>query len=291
MRPLAKHVVRATPIPARAGVGLRAAHYQDVLEQRPAVGWFEVHSENYFGGGGKPLLYLEKIRTDYPLSLHGVGLSLGSADPLNFGHLSQLKKLIARVEPGLVSEHLSWSSIGWRYFNDLLPLPYTEETLIHVAERVIRTQDYLGHQILVENISSYLEYKDSSLAEAEFLVELARRAGCGLLLDVNNVYVSSENHGFDARAFVRTIPPALVKEIHLAGHTRNEHDEGTILIDTHNQRVSPEVWDLYASALSHLGFVPPTLIEWDSDIPSLDVLVEEAKIADQHMEKNHALAA
>ena len=290
MRPLAMHTVHADPIPARAGVGLRAAHYQDVHEQHPEIGWLEVHSENYFGGGGKPLHYLETIRADYPLSLHGVGLSLGSTDALNLGHLSQLKKLIRRVEPGFVSEHLSWSSVDWRYLNDLLPLPYTEESLAHVSERVARVQDYLGRQILVENISSYLQYEESTLPEAEFLAELARRSGCGILLDVNNVYVSACNHGFDAEAYLAKIPREHVQEMHLAGFTRKEFDDGVILIDTHNRPVAPDVWRLYETAVRRFGRVP-TLIEWDSDLPALEVLLDEANKADNILEDTHALAA
>lgn len=282
--------VHASPIPARAGIGLRAAHYLDVLEQRPATGWFEVHSENYFGGGGKPLHYLEKIRADYPVSLHGVGLSLGSTDPLNFGHLSQLKKLMRRIEPGLVSEHLSWSSVEWRYFNDLLPLPCTEEALVHVSDRIARTQDYLGRQILIENISSYLQYAESAIPEAEFMAELVRRSGCGILLDVNNVYVSACNHGFDAQAWLDAIPRERVREMHLAGFTRKQFADGEILIDTHNRPVDPAVWQLYRAAVQRFGHVP-TLIEWDSDLPALKVLLDEANKADNIMEETHALAA
>lgn len=290
MRPLAAHSVHAGSIPARAGIGLRAAHYLDVLEQRPATGWFEVHSENYFGGGGKPLHYLERIRADYPVSLHGVGLSLGSTDALNYGHLAQLKKLMRRIEPGLVSEHLSWSSIGWRYFNDLLPLPYTEEALAHVCERVARVQDYLGRQILVENISSYLQYADSTIPEAEFLAQLVRHSGCGILLDVNNVYVSACNHGFDAEAWLAAIPREPVREMHLAGFTRKRFADGEILIDTHNRPVAPEVWRLYGAAVRRFGRAP-TLIEWDSDLPALQVLLDEADKADTILEEIHALAA
>ena len=290
MRPLASHSVHTGLVPARAGIGLRAAHYQDVLEQRPATGWFEVHSENYFGGGGKPLHYLEKIRADYPMSLHGVGLSLGSTDPLNFGHLAQLKKLVHRVEPGFVSEHLSWSSVDWRYFNDLLPLPYTVESLLHVSERIAQVQDYLDRQILVENISSYLQYEESTLPEAEFLAELARRSGCGILLDINNIYVSACNHGFDAEAYLANIPRERVQEMHLAGFTRKLFADGEILIDTHNRPVAPDVWRLYASAVRRFGRVP-TLIEWDSDLPALEVLLEEANKADTILEDTHAFAA
>ncbi len=274
-------------IPARAGVGLRAAHYREVVATRPPVGWFEVHSENYFGAGGAPHHYLERVRRDYPLSLHGVGLSLGSADALNRAHLEKLKALIQRYEPGLVSDHLSWSSVDGRYLNDLLPLPYTGESLRHVAERVSEAQDFLGREILVENPSSYLQYQHSDRGEAEFLAELSARSGCGILLDVNNIYVSASNHGFDAQAYLRAIPPARVREIHLAGHTLNRYPEGDILIDTHNTRVCDAVWTLYGAALRHVGPVP-VLIEWDTDLPSLSVLLDEAHKAEAI--KNHALA-
>lgn len=269
----------AAPIPARAGIGLRAEHYREVVTTRPAVAWFEVHSENYFGAGGPPHYYLERVRRDYPLSLHGVGLSLGSADALNRNHLEKLKALVARYEPGLVSDHLSWSAVDGRYLNDLLPLPYTEETLRHVAARVDEAQEYLGRELLIENPSSYLEYRHSDIAEAQFLAELAARSGCGLLLDVNNVYVSAANHDFDARGYLRAIPAARVREIHLAGHTVNRYDDGEILIDTHNARVCDAVWALYREALTRLGPVP-TLIEWDTDLPALAVLLDEARRAD-----------
>lgn len=277
-------------IPSRAGVGLRAAHYQDVLACRPATGWFEVHSENYFGNGGRPLFYLEHIRADYPISLHGVGMSLGSTDPLNVSHLRKLKQLIERIDPGLVSDHLSFSSVDGRYVNDLLPLPYTEEALYHVSERVVRAQDVLGRRILVENVSSYLQYSASTIAEPEFLAELARRSGCGILLDVNNVYVSARNHGFDPLAFLRAIPRQAVAELHLAGHSINRFDDGELLIDTHSRPVSVEVWSLYCRALERFGRMP-TLIEWDAELPPLDILVDEAAKAEHLMEAYDELAA
>ena len=278
------------PIPARAGIGLRAEHYDAVLDTRPSVGWLEVHSENYFGAGGKPLDYLERIRPHYPLSLHGVGLSIGSTDPLDRRHLAALKTLIRRFEPALVSEHLSWSSVSGRHFNDLLPLPYTEEALDHLAERVSEAQDALGRQILIENPSSYLQYVESVIPEWEFLAELARRSGCGVLLDVNNIYVSARNHGFDASAYLRAIPLPVVQEIHLAGFTINRFDGGEILIDTHNQPVCPAVWTLYQQAVQRFGQIP-TLIEWDADLPDLAVLVAEAGRADAILEERHAQAA
>ena len=279
------------PIPACAGIGLRAGHYDAVLDRRPPVGWLEVHSENYFGAGGKPLDYLERIRAHYPLSLHGVGLSIGSTDPLDHRHLAALKRLIQRFEPALVSEHLSWGSVGGRHFNDLLPLPYTEEALDHLAARVSQVQEVLGRQVLIENPSSYLQYVESTIPEWEFLAELARRSGCGVLLDVNNIYVSACNHGFDASAYLRAIPRPAVQEIHLAGFTVNRFDDGEILIDTHNQPVCLAVWTLYRQAVQRFGEIP-TLIEWDTDLPELTVLVAEAERADAILlEERHAEAA
>jgi len=280
----------SSAIPASAGIGLRADHYREVLETTPAVGWFEVHSENYFGAGGLPLHYLERIRAEYPISLHGVGLSLGSADPLNTEHLRRLKNLVDRFAPGQVSEHLCWSSIGGRYLNDLVPLPYTEEALRHVVARVSEIQEILGRRILVENVSSYLEYLESSIPEWEFLREVAQRSGCGILLDVNNIYVSARNHGFDPRQFLRSIPGGLVEEIHLAGFTVNRFEGGELLIDTHDHPVAEEVWRLYALAVERFG-PKPALIEWDTDLPALEVLLEEAGKAERIMEVHHARAA
>lgn len=277
-------------IPCRAGIGLRAEHYRSLLAIQPAVGWLEVHSENYFGDDGPPLYYLERARALYPVSLHGVGLSLGSADPLNRRHLANLKTLIARIQPGLVSEHLSWSSIGGVYLNDLLPLPYTEEALVHFAARVNEAQDFLGCRLLIENPSSYLAYFESAIPEGEFLAEVARRTGCGILLDVNNVHVSSRNHGFDAYRYLDSIPAAAVGEFHLAGFTVKRHPEGEILIDTHNARVAEPVWDLYRAALARLG-PRPTLIEWDTDLPSLLVLTEEAALAARWLVEERRRAA
>ena len=280
----------STTIPLSAGIGLRAQHYKDVLANQPDVGWFEVHSENYFGKGGAPLHYLEKVRGDYPISLHGVGMSLGSVDALDKEHLNKLKGLIARIEPGLVSEHLSWSTFGGDYLNDLAPLPYTEEALSHLVDRIAQVQDYLGRQILIENPSSYLEYTYSTYLEYEFINELAWRTGCGILLDINNVYVSSHNHGWDALAYVQGIDAERVQEIHLAGHTLNRVDDKAILIDTHNQPVCAEVWALYESTVQLMG-TRPTLIEWDTDLPELSDLVEETLKANTINEASHAQAA
>lgn len=277
-------------LPRATGIGLRAPHYRDLLEARPAIGWLEVHSENYFGEGGAPLYYLDRARRDYPLSLHGVGLSLGSGDALNRRHLAALKRLIARFEPALVSDHLCWCSVDGLYLNDLLPLPYTEEALRHFVARVREAQDYLGRQLLIENPSSYLTFAHSTIPEQEFLAAVARESGCALLLDVNNVYVSAMNHGFDARRYLEAIPPEAVREIHLAGHTINRHADGEIFIDTHNAPVCEAVWELYRHTLAHLG-PRPTLIEWDSDLPALGTLVDEAHRADALIADSHAFAA
>jgi uncharacterized protein len=282
------------PIPVQAGIGLRAQHHDDLLRLRPGIGWLEAHSENYFADGGAQLDYLMRLRAHYPLSLHGVGLSLGSADALDREHLRRLKRLVDSSQPALVSEHLSWGSIGGTYLNDLLPLPYTEEALEHMIRRVIQVQDYLGRQILIENVSSYLEFTGGGLREWEFLNALAFESGCGLLLDINNVYVSSRNHGFDAEQFVANIARQHVQEMHLAGHSVNEHDDVQILIDTHSRPVCANVWDLYAFAIRRFG-PKLTLIEWDTDIPALDVLVAEAAHADRIVheitEQEHGLAA
>jgi uncharacterized protein (UPF0276 family) len=258
----------------------------EILETRPAIGWFEVHSENYFADGGHSLQSLDCIRADYPLSLHGVGLSLGSCDPLNLDHLHRLKTLIVRCDPGLVSEHLSWSSVGGRYANDLLPLPYTEEALQHLCWRIDQTQEFLSRSILLENPSTYLRYADSIIPEWEFLGEVARRTGCGILLDVNNVHVSASNHGDDAVAYLRHLDPRQIGEIHLAGFETGSD----LLIDTHNRPVGTEVWALYQLALDRFGRCP-TLIEWDADIPALAVLLGEATQAQTMLEATHAVAA
>lgn len=278
-------------IPARAGIGLRAQHYHEILNTRPAIGWLEVHPENYFGAGGKSLHIVKQLRADYPLSVHGVGLSMGSTDPLSSVHLNKLKDLIHRFEPALVSEHLAWGSVDGRHQNDLLPLPYTEEALHHMVQRVAQVQDYLRRQILVENVSSYLEYQESTIPEWEFLVELSKRSGCGLLLDVNNIYVNARNHGFNPETFLFAIPPtAPVQEIHLAGYTTDSVDDEPLLIDTHSQPVCDAVWVLYRKAIQRFGKVP-TLIEWDTDLPALEVLLTEARHADLILEAYHEQAA
>jgi uncharacterized protein (UPF0276 family) len=276
---------RASAIPPCAGIGLRAPHYRELLATRPTIGWLEVHSENYFGDGGQPLHFLERLRADYPLSLHGVGLSLGSADGLDRIHLQRLKSLAHRFEPGLVSEHVCWSAIGGRHLHDLVPLPYTEESLALVCRHVDIAQDFLGRQILIENVSSYLRFSHSTIAEWDFVAAVATTTGCGILLDVNNVYVSAVNHGFDAERYIAAMPPASVREFHLAGFDR----VGELLIDTHGNRVSAPVWALYRRAVAHFG-ARPTLIEWDTDIPALAVLLDEARIADAELETTDAFA-
>ena len=275
--------------PRAAGVGLKADHYREILDARPAIGWFEVHAENFMGEGGAPHRYLTAIREHYPLSLHGVGLSLGSAGPLDRAHAKRLRALADRYEPGLVSEHLAWSRHDGVHFNDLLPVPLTAEALDIVAEHVEETQDILGRRMLIENPSTYVATRDE-MSETEFLVALARRTGCGLLVDVNNVYVSSMNHGRDAAAWLDAIPAELVGEIHLAGHAVEMVGGEALRIDDHGSRVSPEVFELCGRFLDRVGPVP-TLIEWDSDVPPLCVLLEEASKADKLLLRAQAQAA
>jgi uncharacterized protein len=277
-------------VPAYAGIGLRAQHHLHVLSEWPKTAWFEAHSENYFAEGGSHVECLAKIRARYPLSLHGVGLSLGSTDPLNREHLANLRRVIARFEPALVSEHLSWSSVQGRFANDLLPLPYTEEALRHVSLRIAQTQDALGRQILLENVSSYLKFNASRLTEWEFLSGVAAESGCGILLDLNNIYVAAHNHGFACDDYLEGIPAHRVQEFHLAGHSRIDLEGRELLIDTHGAPVCDAVWDLYRTALQRFGNVP-TLIEWDTDIPSFDVLQAEAGKADALRAAEHVIAA
>jgi uncharacterized protein (UPF0276 family) len=270
------------PAVSGAGIGLRACHYREFLDSNPPAAWLEVHSENYFGAGGYDLHVLEHVRARYPLSLHGVGLSIGSADGLREAHLAKLKRLVDRIEPALVSEHLCWGAIGPRHFNDLLPLPYTSAALEQLVAGVTQVQDTLRRRILVENVSSYLEFSDSEMSEFSFLAELARRSGCGILLDVNNMYVNSINHGFDAGRALLEIPVDLVGEIHLAGHSPRED----LLIDDHGSRIAAPVWALYAAACQRFVAVP-ALIEWDTAVPELDVLLDEASKAERIMALTH----
>lgn len=259
------------------GIGLRAAHVAEVLATRPPAAWFEVHAENYMAGG-PALRALDAIRRDYPVALHGVGLSPGSTD-LDRRHLTRLRTLVDRIEPCLVSEHLSWSIAGGVYVNHLLPLPYTPESLALIIRHVDQTQAALGRPILIENPSSYLRFRLSTIPEAEFLAELAGRTGCGLLCDVNNVYVTACNFGLDADQYLAALPVGAIGEIHLAGHSVNDADGRPILIDDHGARVAAGVWELYARALERFGPVP-TLVEWDTNLPPLAALLEEAAAAD-----------
>jgi uncharacterized protein (UPF0276 family) len=271
--------VRPGALPPLTGIGLRSPHVAEVAATRPAIAWLEVHTENYLrpGPGVKAL---DDLRRDYPIALHGVGLSLGSAEGLDRRHLARVRALAGRIEPAAVSEHLAWSIAGGVYLNHLLPLPYTEETLDLVCRHVDQAQDALGRPILVENPSGYLRFATSTIPEPQFLGEIARRTGCGLLCDVNNVHVTCANFGLDPVAWLDAVSPAIVGEIHLAGHARNDADGQVVLIDDHGSRVGPEVWALFAHAVRRLGPVP-ALVEWDTDLPPLSVLLEEARAADQ----------
>ena len=266
-------------IPDKAGIGLRFRHHLEVMEAQPGVAWFEVHTENYMGGGIAPQ-YLDSIRRDYPISLHGVGLSLGSAEGLDNAHLARVRDVVERFEPGLVSEHLSWSVSGGAYLADLLPLPMTEEALTIVCRHVDQVQSYLKRRILIENPSTYLLFKHSTVPEWEFLAQVVRRTGCGLLCDVNNIYVSACNHGWDPLIYLAALPPDAIGEVHLAGHSVRDLGQGrTLRIDDHGAPVAPPVWALYNQALRRFGPLP-TLIEWDTDVPALEVLMVEAATAD-----------
>lgn len=256
------------------GIGLRVPHYHDFLERRPAVDWIEVHTENHLAQSGRDRHVLETLRRDYPLSLHGVGLGLGSREGFSDAHLARVAALVRALEPALVSEHLSWGALHDRQLNDLLPLPLDNAALDLVASRVARVQDALGRQILVENVSTYLRFHADAMGETAFLAELVRRTGCGVLLDVNNLYVNQHNHGEDAMHALAALAPGSVGEIHLGGHL----DLGDVLIDHHGARVAPPVWALYRAALARFGAVP-ALVEWDTDLPALDVLLDEVDIA------------
>jgi len=252
------------------GLGLRTDHYEAILDQRPSVDWFEVLTENYLVPGGKPLYYLDRIREHYPLVMHGVSLSIGGTDPLNRDYLGQVRALAARIEPRWVSDHLCWTGTDGVNLHDLMPMPYTEEAIGHVVERVAQVQDFLGRRILLENVSSYVSYCQSAMSEWEFLTEIATRADCLILLDVNNIYVSGFNHGFDPQTYLEHIPVDRVWQFHLAGHTNNER----YIVDTHDHPVIEPVWALYAQAVRRFGFVS-TMIERDDNIPELAELLAE----------------
>ena len=264
-------------IPPRAGVGLKPEHYAAIIETEPDIGWFEVHAENYMGAGGPPHRYLTAIRERYPLSLHGVGLSIGAARPLDKDHLERLKALNERYQPGLFSEHLAWSTHDNVFLSDLLPVPYTEETVIRVADHIDEVQETIGRRMLLENPSTYVAFEASTMSEIDFLDEVVRRTGCGLLLDVNNIHVSATNQHYDPVAYLDRFPVRHVGEIHLAGYAPETDDNGDpLLIDAHDRPVDPAVLKLYERAIARAGAMP-TLVEWDNDVPDWPTLHAEAR--------------
>ena len=267
-------------LPVAAGAGFKPEHLPDILRDDVRVGFFEVHAENYMGEGGAPHAALSRLRQDYPLFLHGVGLSIGGDGPLDLAHLARFKRVADRYEPHLVSEHLAWSTHDTTYYNDLLPVPYTSERLNLVVEHIHQVQDVLGRKMLLENPSTYVAFERCDMDELTFIKTVAQRTGCGLLLDVNNVLVSATNHGFSAEEYLRDFPLALVEEIHLAGHAAEQDDNGApLLIDSHDREVSDAVWTLYERVIAAAGTIP-TLIEWDNDVPSWPELKREATLAD-----------
>jgi len=288
-------MVNGTHIPSRAGVGLKPQHYEQVLDGRPDIGFFEVHAENYMGNGGPPHRYLTQIRSRYPLSLHGVGLSIGADRPLDPEHLRRLARLIERYEPGLFSEHLAWSTHGRVFYNDLLPVPYTQETLQCVLDHIDQVQEALGRVMLLENPSTYLIFQGSSFSEAQFLAEVVRRSGCQLLLDVNNLHVACTNHSWDPHRYLQELPLDRVRQIHLAGHAQDSDEHGrALLIDSHDRPVAQAVWELYATVIDRIG-PTPTLIEWDAQLPAWSQLFSEAKRAEDILgappQRRHRYAA
>ena len=292
LRPMTRPTYRATAaVPPRAGIGLKQEHGADILKNSRGVGFVEVHAENYMGDGGPPHAMLAAIRERFPLSLHGVGLSIGGARPLDREHLARLQRLVVQYRPGLFSEHLAWSSHGGAYLNDLLPLPYNEKILARVCTHIDQVQNVLGLRMLLENPSAYLGFDTATMEEIEFLAEVVARTGCGLLLDVNNVHVSAVNLGFDPFAYINNFPIAYVGEIHLGGFDEDRDADGsTLLIDSHGAPVADQVWALYEHAIERTGPVP-TLIEWDNDVPSFAVLAQEAARADAAIARScrHAL--
>jgi uncharacterized protein (UPF0276 family) len=277
-------------LPLRAGVGLRSAHHAHFAAARPAVGFLEVHTENFCHDGGAAPRLLERLRQDYPLSLHGVGLALGSAGPPDRAHLARVAAAVRRFEPVVVSEHACWGRADGEHFNDLLPLPFTDEAVRHLAARVGELQDVLGRRVLIENVSQYLRFRHSTLGEGQFLASLVAESGCGLLLDVNNLYVNAVNVGADPLATLAALPADAIGEVHLAGHLRREIDGRALLIDDHGSHVTEAVWALYAQVLERFGPVA-TLIEWDTDVPAPEVLLDEAARADRMLEACRARAA
>lgn len=274
------------PIPARAGVGLKAQHVSEILDSDADIGFFEVHAENYMGAGGLPHAQLHAIRDRYPLSLHGVGMSIGGETPIDPDHLERFKRLVEVYRPGLVSEHLAWSSHDDVFYNDLLPVPYTDATLDNVVAHVCQVQEAIGRQILIENPSTYVVFTESTWSETDFMSEVASRSECGLLFDVNNVFVSATNHGYSPQDYINAFPLELVREIHLAGHaTDTDDDDKPLLIDAHDREVCHDVWELYRLVLSRTGPCP-SLVEWDNDVPKWPVLQAEARRADEILGRN-----
>jgi uncharacterized protein (UPF0276 family) len=280
----------ACALPKRAGIGLKPEHFRDILDSKPDIGFFEIHAENYMVAGGPFHHYLSRIRASYPLSIHGVGLSIGSTNDLDSDHLQRLLNLINQYQPESFSEHLAWSSHGGAFFNDLLPVPYTNETLLRVCTHIDQVQTALKRPMLLENPATYVEFSSSEMDETQFLQEVTGRTGCGLLLDVNNIYVSCVNHGRDPLATLRAMPLSAVRQIHLAGFAEELDDIGTrLLIDSHGSPVAEAVWALYDEALNLLG-PQPTLLERDNDIPALPLLLAEAGLVEQHLKK-HRIAS
>jgi len=277
-------MIRAS-LPNAPGVGFKPQHFDDILSGEQPIGFIEVHAENYMGAGGMPHAMLRRLRETYALSLHGVGLSIGSMTPLDTEHLSRLKTLCDRYEPESFSEHLAWSSHGEVYLNDLLPLPYTPETLARIIGHVDQVQHALDRDMLLENPSTYIQFANSTIPEAEFLAEIAHQTGCGLLLDINNVVVQATNHGTSAQQYLDSFPLARVKEIHLGGHEEQTDDTGApLLIDAHGSAVTNDVWALYAGVIAKTGPLP-TLIEWDNDVPAWPVLADEARAAGRILQR------
>ncbi len=289
-----QHFSTPADIPARAGAGLKACHYENILENAPDIGWFEIHAENYMGDGGPPHHALKQIRDRYPISCHGVGLSIGSEQPLDQDHLARLKTVCTRYAPGLFSEHLAWSTHDTGFLNDLLPVPYTEETVSRVAEHIDQVQNYLGRPMLLENPSTYVAFDESDMNEIEFLRQIVERTGCGLLLDVNNVHVSANNQHYSAEGYLDEFPVEVVGEIHLGGHAEDEDDDGApLLIDAHDREVADLVWSLYENLIARIG-PRPTLIEWDNDVPDWQTLFKDVERADAVLRsaaKQHSHAA
>ena len=283
---LVDKIFEPLPIPARAGIGLKAQHVAEILETKADIGFFEVHAENYMGAGGMPHAQLTKIRENYALSVHGVGMSIGGENNIDTDHLARLKAVVHRYEPGMVSEHLAWSTHDDIFYNDLLPVPYTKETLQRVIEHVQIVQEALGRQILIENPSTYVVFEQSTMSEVDYMAEIAERSGCGLLFDVNNVFVSATNHQTSPTDYIESYPLHLVQELHLGGHAEDKDDAGRkLLIDAHDREIADDVWDLYRLVLSKTGPLP-SLIEWDNDVPEWPILAGEARFADELIGRN-----